>query len=71
MRTQAFETSQISAASRAKSDGRYDMQREIFGPILPIKTYADRQEVANYINNHDRPLAIYLRILTIADRDSN
>jgi coniferyl-aldehyde dehydrogenase len=47
------------------------MQREIFGPILPIKTYADRQEVANYINNHDRPLAIYLRILTIADRDSN
>ena len=35
------------------------MQREIFGPILPIKTYADRQEVADYINSHDRPLAIY------------
>src|SRR5215510_2384953 len=46
--------------SRAKSDGRYDChQREIFGPILPIKTYADRQEVADYINSHDRPLAIY------------
>jgi coniferyl-aldehyde dehydrogenase len=35
------------------------MQREIFGPILPIKTYADRQEVADYINSHDRPLTIY------------
>ncbi len=35
------------------------MQREIFGPILPIKTYTDRQEVADYINTHDRPLAIY------------
>ena len=33
--------------------------REIFGPILPIRTYRDRQEVADYINAHDRPLAIY------------
>ena len=35
------------------------MQREIFGPILPVRTYRDRQEVADYINAHDRPLAIY------------
>ena len=35
------------------------MQREIFGPILPIRTYRDRQEVADYVNGHDRPLAIY------------
>jgi coniferyl-aldehyde dehydrogenase len=35
------------------------MQREIFGPILPIRVYSDRQEVADYINGHDRPLAIY------------
>ncbi|MCO5131897.1 MAG: coniferyl aldehyde dehydrogenase [Xanthobacteraceae bacterium] len=35
------------------------MQREIFGPILPIKTYEDRQEVADYVNAHDRPLALY------------
>ncbi|PUE09618.1 coniferyl-aldehyde dehydrogenase [Limnohabitans sp. T6-5] len=34
-------------------------QREIFGPILPIRTYRDKQEVADYINAHDRPLAIY------------
>ena len=35
------------------------MQREIFGPILPIRTYRDKQEVADYINGHDRPLAVY------------
>ncbi|MFT4095723.1 MAG: coniferyl aldehyde dehydrogenase [Rhodoblastus sp.] len=35
------------------------MQREIFGPILPIKTYTDKKEVADYVNAHDRPLAIY------------
>ncbi len=34
-------------------------QREIFGPILPIRTYRDKTEVAQYINSHDRPLAIY------------
>ena len=34
-------------------------QREIFGPILPIRTYKTRKEVAAYINGHDRPLAIY------------
>lgn len=35
------------------------MQREIFGPILPIKTYNSREEVARYINDHPRPLAFY------------
>ena len=34
-------------------------QREIFGPILPVRTYTDKTEVARYINSHDRPLAIY------------
>jgi len=35
------------------------MKREIFGPILPIKTYRDPEEVVRYITSHDRPLAIY------------
>lgn len=35
------------------------MRREIFGPLLPIKTYTDRQQVIDYINSHDRPLAFY------------
>lgn len=34
-------------------------QREIFGPILPVRTYRDEMEVARYINERDRPLAIY------------
>jgi coniferyl-aldehyde dehydrogenase len=34
-------------------------QREIFGPILPVRTYRDKEEVARHINGNDRPLAIY------------
>ena len=36
------------------------LQREIFGPILPIKTYKTREEVIDYINDHHRPLAFYV-----------
>ncbi|MBC3863251.1 coniferyl aldehyde dehydrogenase [Undibacterium jejuense] len=35
------------------------MQREIFGPLLPVKTYQRPQEVVDYVNAHDRPLAFY------------
>ncbi len=35
------------------------MQEEIFGPLLPIMTYRDADEVIRYINAHDRPLALY------------
>ncbi len=35
------------------------MQREIFGPLLPVKTYRTREEVAAYVNKRDRPLALY------------
>jgi len=35
------------------------MQREIFGPILPIIPYTDQGEVVDYINERDRPLAFY------------
>lgn len=36
------------------------MQREIFGPFLPIKTYRKIEEVIEYINRHERPLALYI-----------
>jgi coniferyl-aldehyde dehydrogenase len=36
------------------------MQREIFGPILPIKTYSTREEVVKYVGDHHRPLAFYV-----------
>ncbi|MFT5209890.1 MAG: coniferyl-aldehyde dehydrogenase [Flavobacterium sp.] len=35
------------------------MQEEIFGPILPIKTYKDIEEPLAYINDHPRPLGLY------------
>jgi len=35
------------------------MQREIFGPILPVRTYSSREAVAQYINERPRPLALY------------
>jgi len=41
------------------TDDMLIMQREIFGPLLPIKTYGNRNEVADYINSKDRPLALY------------
>ena len=36
------------------------MKEEIFGPILPIITYKNIDEVINYINKQDKPLALYL-----------
>jgi coniferyl-aldehyde dehydrogenase len=36
------------------------MQREIFGPLLPIKTYRTPDEVVQYIGDHPAPLALYL-----------
>jgi coniferyl-aldehyde dehydrogenase len=35
------------------------MQDEIFGPLLPIKTYKTFEETITYINNNPRPLAAY------------
>lgn len=35
------------------------MKEEIFGPILPVKSYGDVDEAVSYVNMHDRPLALY------------
>ena len=35
------------------------MQEEIFGPILPVKTYKHASEALNYIAERPRPLALY------------
>jgi coniferyl-aldehyde dehydrogenase len=36
------------------------MQEEIFGPILPVLTYKTLDEAIDYVNDHPRPLALYL-----------
>ena len=35
------------------------MHEEIFGPVLPVKTYAGIDEAIDYINARPRPLALY------------
>ena len=35
------------------------MQEEIFGPVLPIKTYKHVKDAVAYINANDRPLGLY------------
>ena len=35
------------------------MQEEIFGPILPIVTYETLDEAIAFVNDRDRPLALY------------
>lgn len=35
------------------------MQQEIFGPILPVMTYASASQAIDYVNAHDRPLGLY------------
>lgn len=42
------------------SDDLAVMQDEIFGPILPIKPYGTLDEAIGYINDHPRPLALYV-----------
>lgn len=36
------------------------MQEEIFGPILPVYSYREVEEVIRFINDRDKPLALYL-----------
>ncbi|WP_299776886.1 aldehyde dehydrogenase family protein [uncultured Formosa sp.] len=36
------------------------LQEEIFGPILPIKTYTAITEAIDYINSKEKPLALYM-----------
>lgn len=35
------------------------MQEEIFGPVLPVKTYKSIDQAVDYVNENDRPLGLY------------
>lgn len=35
------------------------MQEEIFGPVMPVKTYETVADAIGYVNAHDRPLGLY------------
>jgi coniferyl-aldehyde dehydrogenase len=42
------------------TDDMVIMQEEIFGPLLPVKTYRNLEEVIGYVNAKDRPLGFYV-----------
>ena len=44
---------------RNPTDDMKVMQEEIFGPILPVKTYRTIDEAIDYVNARDRPLGLY------------
>jgi coniferyl-aldehyde dehydrogenase len=41
------------------TDDMLCMQEEIFGPVLPVRTYEKLDEAIAYVNDHPRPLALY------------
>lgn len=41
------------------SDDMAIMQEEIFGPVMPVKTYDQVDETIDFINDRDRPLGLY------------
>lgn len=45
------------------------MQEEIFGPILPVMTFDKLDEVVNYVNSHEKPLAFYFFGISSIARD--
>jgi aldehyde dehydrogenase (NAD+) len=42
------------------SDDSAIMQKEIFGPVLPLMAYREIDDVIAYINNRPKPLALYI-----------
>jgi len=44
---------------RNVEEGMLAMQEELFGPVLPVKTYRNIDEAIDYVNENDRPLGLY------------
>lgn len=45
------------------------MQEEIFGPLFPVKTYQDLDQVIEYVTHRDRPLGFYVFTHSRARKD--
>ena len=55
---------------RNVTDDMQAMKEEIFGPVLPVKTYSQVGEAINYINGRDRPLGLYYFGSDAAERET-
>lgn len=45
------------------------MKDEIFGPLLPVKSYSSMDEAIGYVNDHPRPLGLYYFGNDAAEKD--
>lgn len=54
---------------RNPTDDMKVMQDEIFGPILPVKTYRTIDEAIDFVNGRDRPLGLYYFGTDAAEQD--
>ena len=50
----------LGSISARDCDSVRIMQDEIFGPLLPVLTYSDPEEITSYVESHPRPLAVYI-----------
>lgn len=55
---------------RNVTDDMRVMQEEIFGPVLPVKTYRGIDEAIAHVNAHDRPLGLYYFGEDAAEREA-
>lgn len=42
-----------------EQDEKKQWEEEIFGPLFPAKPFASTEDVIRYVNNHEKPLALY------------
>ena len=42
------------------------MQEEIFGPIFPVQTFSDIDEVTEFVSSREKPFSIFFQFLTLA-----
>lgn len=55
---------------RNVTDEMQAMQEEIFGPVLPVKTYRRIEQAVDHVNRNERPLGLYYFGSDNAERDT-
>lgn len=55
---------------RNVTDDMQAMQEEIFGPVLPVRTYQRTEEAIQHVNANDRPLGLYYFGSDAAERET-
>jgi aldehyde dehydrogenase (NAD+) len=51
------------------NDSMAVMQEEVFGPLLPVVGYDDLATAVEYVNRHEKPLALYMHSRSARNTD--